>query len=225
MLLQKILKKIPLYSKEELLFYLIDESIKIVLKITTNSGNSFKGYLLNIYKNKNEAPTLLIQLTEGTKLTNDILHLSLKKVECIVFSNSDDILKLLSQGEIAKPKTYTSSSKLEVKRKLKNFSEVILEKTGVNIGVPTMQLPNNTKELNRVYQIIEQIQKTLVLLLKQEDAKESWISKFTEINFINNTSLKIDSKNTTLNIHFMFTDIDLPEISNKELNLLLLSNL
>lgn len=225
MLLQKVIKKIPLYNKEELLFYIIENSIQVVLKITTNSGNTFRGYLLNIYKETNEGSILLIQLIEEKKLTNDVLHLSLKKVECIVFSNSDDIIKLLSKGEITKPKSYTSSNKLEVKRKFKNFSEVILEKTGVDIGVLSMELPSNTRELNRIFQITEQIQKTLVLLLKQEDAKESWKSKFTEINFINNTSLKIESKNTALNIHFMFTNLDLPEISEEELNLLLLSNL
>ncbi len=223
--LQKIIRTIPLYSKEELLFYIVKNTIETVLEITTNSGNTFKGYLLNISEVINESPTLLIQLLEGERLTDNILHLSLTKVEGIVFSNSDDIINILSKGGASKPKTYIDSTKLETKRRFQKFSDAILEKTGVSVNLSFLDLPDNGKELNRINQITEQIQKVLLLILEQEDAKEYWVSKFTEINLIDSSSLKVTTKDSILNIHFMFTDINLPEIPEEELNSLLLSNL
>lgn len=214
MLLSNIIKKVPLYNKEELLLYIVENSIEVLLKITTHSGNIFKGYVLNITEVKDEGTVTVIQLIDQ----NNILHLALKNIESIVFYNSDNIINILSKGKIKSPKTYEVSNKLDVKRNFKKFHENIFDKTNVSVGIPLIKLPNNGKQLNRIYTLTKKIEESLTLLLQQEDAKESWTSKFTKIAFVDHSSLKVSCNNAILKIYFPFTNLDSPEISNTDLN-------
>ncbi|WP_299834739.1 hypothetical protein [uncultured Tenacibaculum sp.] len=222
-MLLNTLKKVPTYNKKELLFYIAENNIETVLQITTNSGNLFTGYLINIAEVLNEGITLLLQL-DGS---NNILHINLRNIESIIFqrSNDVDIINLLSKGTIEKPKAYQNSSRLDVKRKFKNFSDVILEKSGVTTSLLPMDLPEDGKQLNRIHVITEQIQKLIVDLLSEEDAKESWVTKFNEVQFTEAQSLKITSSASQLNIHFPFADVLSPEINESNFNDLLLQNL
>ncbi|WP_075344552.1 hypothetical protein [Tenacibaculum agarivorans] len=227
MLFTNISKEVPTYNKKELLLYIVENAIEVTLQITTTSGNYFKGYVLTISEVMNEGTIVLMQLSDGNTTTKNILHINLANIESVVFlsSNDIDVIQVLSKGKIEKPKMYSDSSRLDVKRKFKHFSETVFEKTGVHLEILPIDLPEDRKQLNRIYQITEHIQELLVTVLLQEDAKESWLSKFTEIKFVEHDILKVETNSSVLNIHFPFTNISVSEINESDFNALLLENL
>ncbi len=222
MFLGNIFKKVPVYHKEELLLYILENTIEIILDITTNSGRTFKGYVISISEVANQGTIVLFQIIENNKANGSVLQMNTGNIESIVFANTEgvDIINVLSKGAIEKPKDYTSSSKLDVKRRFKKFTEVILEQTGVQLEVSPMDLPDEAKQLDRIYQLTEQIQKLIIAVLSEQDAKESWVSKFTEVKFVEHEFLKIASNSSLLVIYFPYTDLMAPEINKIDFNIL-----
>lgn len=224
MFLSNIFKKVPVYNKEELLLYILENTIDIILDITTNSGRTFKGYVISISEVVNQGTIVLFQIIENNKASGSVLQINTENIESIVFANTEgvDIINVLSKGAIEKPKEYTSSSKLDVKRRFKKFTEVILEQTGVQLEVSQMDLPDDAKQLNRIYQITEQIQKLIISVLSEQDAKESWVSKFTEVKFVEHEFLKVISNDSILAIYFPYTNLMAPEINKANFNSLVI---
>jgi hypothetical protein len=120
-------------------------------------------------------------------------------------------------GKITKGEQYEISGKLEVKREFQSFSEAIFNTHAVPVGVPTMELPADGQQLNRVLKLTQKIQQVIIDLLKEEDARTSWKARYNKIVFVNNKTLEVKGVNDSIEIHFAFDNITAPEISAEAL--------
>lgn len=217
------LKKVPVYSKQELLFYILEQKESTAIQIVTNSGQVYKGLVLNIGAIKDEGTILMLQLTDyDKKLTNNVLHISMHKIESIEFLEDQDVLGVISKGTVFKNKVYEVSGKLQVKKALQNFSDTIFNANGVQVGVPNIIFPTDGKQLNRMLQLTELLQNVILDILKEEDACVSWKSNYNSIAFIESDKLKVVKSDRTMEIHFAYTNLDLPEISIEEVTSMIL---
>jgi len=217
------LESVPAITKEELLFYVAANFPSEPLRITIDSGLSYEGLLLSIGKAKNEEVCLVLQLTdERNQSTNRFVHLSLHKIASIELINPSDLVNVLSLGKLTKGEQYEISGKLEVKRGFQSFSEAILTAHAVPVGVPTMELPEDGLQLNRVLKLTKKIQQVIVDLLKEEDARTSWKARYNKIAFINNETLDVKAVNDSVEIHFAFDNIHAPEVATDKLTGLLM---
>jgi len=204
-----ILYEIPIYSKEELLEFIVNQKITTAIKIVTNTGRSYEGSVVNISKNKETV--LLIKLKE-----KGILHICTHSIESIELPEDNNTVKILSKGNFYCPKEYGTSGKLQVKKALQQFSETVIKNTSVNTGVPEIVFPTDEHKLNRIIVLTKQLEQVVLSVLKDADARQSWTSKFNKISFIENKTLKVTACNKTMEIHFPFTDIKQPEIQQEE---------
>ncbi len=216
--------KVPAVGKQELLSYIAEHFPLTSLKITTDSGISHKGIILNIGNEKREVDFVILQVAdERNSLANNFIHLSVHKIESIEIINPTDPVNILSLGKIIKSETYENSGKLEVRRGFQTFAETVLSASNVNTGTPTMELPEDGLKLNRIFRLTQKIQLAVIDLLKDEDAQSSWKTHYDKITFINSDSLDVKGINGLVKIHFPFEDIDSPEISSKEFTDLLMA--
>ncbi|NMH86442.1 hypothetical protein [Flavivirga algicola] len=217
MLLHDKLKKVPVYSKQELLLYIHDQEASTTIQIVTNSGQVHKGIVLNINDVKDEGYVLMLQCIDyNQKITNSALHIAIRKIESIEFLEDQNILGVLSKGTVFESKVYEVSGKLQVKKALQKFSDIIFETSNVRVGVPNIIFPTDGKQLNRVLQLTELLQNIILNILKEEDAHISWKSNYDSMAFVESDKLKIIKSDNTMEIHFPFTDLELPEIPIEE---------
>ena len=221
--LNTALKSVPAIDKQELLFYIAAHFPDSTLRIATDSGFSHEGILLTIGKVKNDDAFLVLQITdERNRLTNRFVHLSIHKIASIELIDPADLVNILSLGKNTRGEQYEISGKLEVKRGFQSFSEVIFNTHAVPVGVPTMELPADGQQLNRILKLTQKIQQVIIDLLQEEDARTSWKARYNKIAFINNNALDVKGVNDTVEIHFAFENINTPEISTEALTGLLM---
>jgi hypothetical protein len=221
--LKTALKSVPAIDKQELLFYIAAQFPESALKIATDSGLSYQGIILTIGKVKNDDAFLVLQITdERYEVTKRFVHLSLYKIASIELIDPPDLVNILSLGKITKGEQYETSGKLAVQRQFQSFSAAIFTTHGVQVGVPTMELPADGQQLNRILKLTETIQQVIIDLLKEEDARTSWKARYNKIAFINNNAFEVKAVNDSVEIHFAFNDIHVPEISAETLTRLLM---
>jgi hypothetical protein len=222
--LNTTLKTIPAIDKQELLFYISANFPDSALRIATDAGLSYEGKLLSIGKVKNDDTFLVLQITDGrNQVTNRFVHLSIHKIASIELIDPADLINILSLGKVTKGQQYEISGKLEVKREFESFSAAILNAHSVPVGVPTMELPADGQQLNRILKLTQKIQQVIIDLLKEEDARTSWKARYNKIVFINNKTLEVKGVNDSVEIHFAFDNITAPEISAETLTEALMS--
>jgi hypothetical protein len=222
--MNKLLKSVPAINKQELLFHIAEHFPVASLRITTDAGLSYTGILLSVGKVKNEEAFLVLQITDERKTLTDIyLHLSVYKIESIELINPTDLVHVLSLGKTTKGESYEVSGKLEIQRALHLFSEVIFNTHAVNVGIPTIELPTDGLQLNRVLKLTQKIQQVIIDLFKEEDARNSWKARYNKIAFINKDKLEVKRANDSVEIYFAFDNIHAPEISPTALSDLLMS--
>ena len=216
--LNDALKSVPAIDQQELLFYIAEHFPGSALRITTDAGFSHEGILLTIGKVKRDDTFLVLQVTdERNRLTNRFVHLSIHKIESIELIDPADLLNILSLGKNIRGEQYESSGKLEVKRGFQSFSEAIFNTHAVPVGVPTMELPADGLQLNRILKLTQKIQQVIIDLLKEEDARTNWKARYNKIVFVNNDTLEVKGNNDSVEIHFAFENINAPEISAEAL--------
>lgn len=221
--LNTALQSVPAIDKQELLFYIAAHFPDSALRIATDSGFSHEGILLTIGKVKNDNAFLVLQIIdERNRLTDRFVHLSIHKIESIELINPADLINILSLGKNATGEQYEISGKLEIKRGFQSFSETIFNTHAVPVGVPTMELPADGQQLNRILKLTQKIQQVIIDLLQEEDARTSWKTRYTKIVFINNNALDVKGVNDSVEIHFAFENINAPEISTEALTGLLM---
>jgi hypothetical protein len=215
MLLHK-LQSVPAINKQELLLFLKTHQPSTTIKIVTNSGQNYHGVVLNVGKAVGDDFILTLQIVSiKNEVTQNVLHLSITKIESIeIFNEAETILSL---GKIDLQITYEESSKIETQRHLQNFAETIQIETTITVGIPEIALPENRKSLNRIIKLTSSIQTVIIEILKADDAKNSWKSSYTSIKFIENNTLEVKRNMTCLEIHFSFNDIEAKEINVIEL--------
>lgn len=217
------LKTVPALNKQELLFYIAEHYPDSSLRIATDSGFSHEGILLSIGKVKNDDAFLVLQITdERNRLTSRFVHLSLHKIESIELIDPADLVNILSLGKNTRGEQYEISGKLEVKRGFQSFSEAIINTHAVPVGVPTMELPADGLQLNRILKLTQKMQQVIIDLLKDEDARTSWKARYNKIVFLNNDTLEVKGNNDSVEIYFAFENINAPEISAEKLTGLLM---
>ncbi len=222
--LNTTLQSVPAIDKQELLFYISANFPDSALRIATDAGLSYAGKLLSIGKVKSEEAFLVLQITdERNQATNRFVHLSVFKIASIELIDPADLVNILSLGKITRGEQYEISGKLEVKREFQSFSDVIFNSYAVPVGVPTMELPENGQQLNRILKLTQKIQQVIIDLLKEEDARTSWKARYNKIAFINNNTLVVKGVNDSIEIHFAFDNITAPEISTEALTEALMS--
>ena len=222
--LNTTLKTIPAIDKQELLFYIAANFPDSALRIATDAGLSHEGKLLSIGKVKNDDTFLILQITDGrNQVTNRFVHLSIHKIASIELIDPADLINILSLGKVTKGQQYEISGKLEVKREFESFSAAILNAHAVPVGVPTMELPADGQQLNRILKLTQKIQQVIIDLLKEEDARTSWKARYNKVAFINNKTLEVKGVNDSVEIHFAFDNITAPEISAEALTEALMS--
>lgn len=222
--LNTALQSVPAIDNQELLFHIAAHFPDTALRIATDSGHSHDGILLKIGKVKNDDAFLVLQITdERNRLTDRFVHLSIHKIAFIELINPADLVSILSLGKITEGEQYEISGKLEVKRGFQSFSETIFNTHAVPVGVPTMELPADGQQLNRILKLTQIIQQVIIDLLKEEDARTSWKDRYNKIAFINNDSLDVKRVNDSVEIHFAFNNIKAPEISAEALTEALMS--
>jgi len=222
--LNTALKSVPAITKQELLFHIAEHFPAEPVKITIDAGPSYEGLLLTIGKVKNEEVFLVLQITDERKqVTNRFVHLSLHKIASIELVEPADLINILSLGKKTKGEQYEASGKLAVQRGFQSFSEAIFNIHAVPVGVPTMELPEDGLQLNRILKLTQKIQQVIIELLKEEDARSSWKERYNKIVFINNDSISVKGVNDSVEIHFAFNNIDAPEFSADALTGLLMA--
>jgi len=216
--LNNALKSVSAIDKQELLFYVAEHFPDSKLRVATDSGHSHEGILLTIGKVKNDDVFLVIQIIdERYQSTNRFVHLSLHKIASIELIDPADVVNILSLGKMTKGEQYKISGKLEVRRGFQSFSETIFNTYAIPVGVPTMELPEDGLQLNRVLKLTQKIQDAIINLLKEEDARASWKARYNKITFINNDTFDVKGVNDAIEIHFAFDNITAPEISTEAL--------
>jgi hypothetical protein len=221
--LNTALKSVPAIDKQELLFYIAAHFPDSALRIATDSGFSHEGILLTIGKVKNDDAFLVLQITdERNRLTNRFVHLSIYKIASIELIDPADLVNILSLGKNTKGGQYEISGKLEVKRGFQSFSEAIFNTHAVPVGAPTMELPADGQQLNRILKLTQKIQQVIIDLLQEEDARTSWKTRYNKIVFINNNALDVKGVNDSVEIYFAFENINTPEIDTEALTKLLM---
>lgn len=221
--LNTALKSVPAIDKQELLFYIVAHFPDTTLRIATDSGFSHEGILLTIGKVKNDDAFLVLQIIdERNRLTDRFVHLSIHKIVSIELINPADLVNILSLGKNTTGEQYEISGKLEIKRGFQSFSEAIFNTHAVHVGVPTMELPADGQQLNRILKLTQKIQQVIIDLLQEEDARTSWKSRYIKIVFVNNNALDVKGVNDSVEIHFPFENINAPEISTESLTGLLM---
>lgn len=217
--LQSKLKTVPAIDKQELLFYILQHAPTVSVRIITDSGQAYDGAVLNVGSARNEGLVVTFQLAESRgQLSNSILHISVHKIESIeLLTAENDVISILSLGRVSKNETYETSGKLEVQREFKAFSDSIVSASGINVGVPEMTLPTDGLALNRILKLTKKIQQTVIVLLKEEDAKINWKAKYSKIAFVDAERLEVTGSNSAVQIHFPFSDINKSEIVDEEL--------
>lgn len=217
--LNTTLKSVPAIDKQELLFYIAEHFPETTIRIALDSGHSHEGVLLTIGKVKNGDVFLVLQVTNDRyQVTNRFVHLSLHTITSIELIDPADLVNILSLGKTTSGEQYKVSGKLEVKRAFQSFSETILNAHAVPVGVPVMELPEDGLQLNRVLKLTQKIQDVIIDLLKEEDARTSWKTRYNKIVFINNNTFEVKGVNDTIEIHFAFNNINAPEISAEALS-------
>jgi hypothetical protein len=221
--LNTTLKTVPAIDKQELLFYIAAHFPDSTLRIATDSGLSHQGILLTIGKVKNDDTFLVLQITsERNEVTNRFVHLSLHKIASIELIDPADLVNILSLGSITKGEQYETSGKLAVQKGFQSFSEAIFNAHAVQVGIPSMELPADGQQLNRVLKLTSKIQQVIIELLKEEDARTSWKARYNKIVFINNNTLAVKGVNDSVAIYFAFDNISTPEIDTEALTELLM---
>lgn len=219
------LRKVPAITKQELLIYIAAQNIETPLKIATQSGLSYNGFVLNTGNTKEEGVMLTLQLlNQKNELTNSVLQIAVSKIESIEIVGEKDIINILSLGRITAASAYEPAGKLELQRAFKIFADTINAAYSLNISAPQMEeLPSDGIILGRILKLTKTVQQTVMDLLKEADALDSWKAKYDKILFLNSDALDVKVADATLNICFAFNDIDTPEISQKNLTDQLLS--
>ncbi|WP_109438082.1 MULTISPECIES: hypothetical protein [Aquimarina] len=221
-MLKNKIKKVPVYNKQELLSYLAEKEESTLVIIVTSSGKTYKGIVVKV-EGKDKDVILLLQIVSPEDIiTENILHITIDKIESLEFIESQNVLNILSKGTVF-DKIYDTSGKLQVKKALRRFSDVLQDTYGLKIGAPKIILPTNGYELNRVLQLTEQLQHIMVNILEEEDALISWKASYDSITFIDDDSLKVIQNYKTIEIHFPFTNINLPEMPAKEVTAMILN--
>lgn len=217
--LNKKLKKVPALNKQELLIYLSVQDPGIPIRLTTISGLSYTGIVVTVGTTTMEGDILTFELVNdrGISLEN-FLYLPAKHIESFEIFGTENALKVLSLGKVQSPLVYEVSGKLDVNRALKDFVEKIKEESKVDIETPEVDLPSDGYALNRIIKLTSIIQKTIIDVLKSEDARESWQQKYSRIAFINNKNFDVKRKDKVLQINFPFTDTETSEIQPEELS-------
>ena len=226
MLLNTSLAEVPICSKKELLLFLVQENITTTLSIATSSGRELRGSIKNITEHNEEGFILLIQLMQS----NDFVHIALDKIEYINFENPDDIVHILSKGELNTPVSYQAVTTLDVRRHLKNFCDEVLQECGVRIEelrlhVNSKQTDLSSQQYERALILSDQIKRVLLDLLQEEDAKTSWSTSIESISLFDAKNLKVEKSNQIVAIHYSFCtlneiDLDTNDLKNQLLSLL-----
>lgn len=212
------LKSVPAINRQELLFHLAAHLPDETLKITTEAGFTYTGRLISIGKVRNDEVVLALQITDDKNtLTNNFLHLSLHKIESVELINPADLVHVLSLGKKVKEESYEASGKLEVQRALQQFPIIISDTHAVNVGVPTITLPADGLQLNRILKLTQKIQQVIINLFKEEDALNSWKTHYNKISFINKDTADLKGVNDTIEIYFPFENIHAPQVSTEQL--------
>jgi hypothetical protein len=221
--LKTALKSVHAIDKQELLFYIAAQFPDSALQIVTDSGHSHEGIILTIGKVKNDDAFLVLQIAgDKNELKNRFVHLSLHKIASIELIDPPDLVNILSLERITKGEQYEISGKLAVQRQFQFFSEAIFNAHGVQVGIPVMELPADGQQLNRILQLTETIQQVIIDLLKEDDARAGWKARYKKMAFINSNTLEVKGVNDSVEIHFAFNNIHVPEITAETLTRLLM---
>jgi hypothetical protein len=214
----KKLSKTPALSKQEFLHYILQVAPQVRLLITTNSGSQHSGLIVNVGHTQLDGGVAMFQLYNSSpQLTTKLLHIALTRIESLELPDDCDSVAIASQGSAAKSIVYTESNKIEVQRKLKNFTATILSTCKIDVGIPFINLPTNALALGRILKLTTVIQHTIEHILLQPDALQSWQHKYNSIMFKEATQLAIVGVANCVEIHFSFNNVDSPEINEAEL--------
>ncbi|MCE1246785.1 MAG: hypothetical protein LWY06_09085 [Firmicutes bacterium] len=104
--------------------------VTLILK----SGREITGWFISYESDRNET-CLLFQLysIEGRMPTYDILYISPASIEGLIVHNAVDVVHHLSFGKISRPPGLPAPSRLDLKRKAREFSEKLSEALGVQV--------------------------------------------------------------------------------------------
>jgi hypothetical protein len=217
------LQSVPVIDKQELLFYIAAHCPDCIIRIATNSGFSYKGFIRTIGKLKTEEAILVVQITgDKNELTNNYAHLSLHTITAVELIDPVDVLNIFSLGKSISGDHYEPTGKLAVQREFQSLSTTIFDTHGVQVGIPAMELPTDGLQLSRVLKTTQKIKEAIMELLKEEDARTGWKDRYNKISFVNKDSLAVTAVNDLVEISFAFDNIHSPEISVTELTRLLM---
>lgn len=216
------LKSVPAINKQDLLLYIVETCPDTALNIATTAGHTYFCKALHIGTIRNETFLVAQLLDNRNNLLNRFLHLDVHRIESIELVGPEDAVRILSRGNYIKSKSYDTSGSLEVKRAFQQFEELVLSNTGINVGVPKMELPSDGHKLNRILKLTHIIQQVLIELLKQEDAAESWKDTFTGVAFVNSDYTEVKNNAGLAEISFPFENLNAPEVDPNQLMSLLM---
>jgi len=195
------LKNVPAASRLELLVYAAAQEVPVVLKIVTNAGSYYYGYALNVSGAKMGGGVMLFQvINQQNGATIGILHVDISSVESVEIAANNDAFQILSLGWVQPAQSYTVSGRLDVKRSFKTLADTINQAYQLQLKEPEMKLPEDGNALNRIIKLTQIIQQTIVEVLKEEDARISWQTKYAKLIFLDSENLEVKEKA----IYFIF---------------------
>ncbi len=213
------LYEVPAYDQLELLTYLVENKTKATVHLLITSGHILRGIPISIKKSSDHETLVRIYTKNDHDQSLDtVSQVRLSRIEAVEFMGNDtyDLIEVLSKGERSKQKVYGESGRLQVAKAFKALSQDLLDKTNLQIEGPEMELPKNKNQLNRILQLTEIIKGCLVDLLLEDDARQSFSSKFSKLTFENHSELQIVKTQDSLVIRYPYTDLLKREIDPKE---------
>jgi hypothetical protein len=219
------LKKVPAVNSQELLIYLAGLDEGPILKIVTKSGFIYSGFALSVGDTRQDGAMLILQLiAQRNEITNGVLHIAVANIESIEMPQDDHTISNLSLGKFSAHAQYNISGKLDVLRGFKAFADNINNNFGLAIAAPEMlQLSTDGHVLGRILKLTQTIQQSFEEVFKEEDARNSWKASYNKIVFVNAAGFDVNGESGVMTINFPFDDVLLPEISQQELIVKILS--
>jgi hypothetical protein len=219
------LKKVPAVNSQELLIYLAGLDEGPILKIVTKSGFIYSGFVLSVGGTRQDGAMLILQLiAQRNEITNGILHIAVANIESIEIPQDDHAISILSLGKITAMEQYSISGKLDVLRGFKAFADSINNNFDLSIPAPEIsQLSTDGHALGRILKLTQIIQQSFEEVFKEEDARNSFKASYKKIAFANAAGFEVKGENGVMTINFPFDDVLLPEISQQDLTVKILS--
>jgi len=224
----KILSKLPVKRIQTILEVLMDlrrrfnngEDVPTPLTtIYLKSGRSFSGWLLDMAKDRKEQ-CLLFQIYYENRMAidYDVVYFHPHSIDTIVIHNIPKMAHLFSFGKIAAPQK-PAPSKLELRRKSKEYARTVSGAIGVKIGYDAdwKAMPRGEEVMRSLADLLSDVTGALVEIAKDKFSKEEIAKVLKKVFFGAAEEAEVSLEGDTLKIASILPSPPDKKLSRKDL--------